>query len=85
MKLKINDIEGRRGRKVNPSGDFSNVRYKKLFDELTKNINDSINLLNFEKLIMFRNKVKFIDRTFYAISKNNSIIYEFCTAIIICY
>ena len=33
MKLKINDIEGRRGRKVNPSGDFSNVRYKKLFDE----------------------------------------------------
>ena len=44
--------------------DYKVNDYKKLFDELTKNINDSINLLNFEKLIMFRNKVKFIDKMY---------------------
>ena len=42
--------------------DYKANDYKKLFEELTKNINDSINILDFEKLIMFRNKVKFIDK-----------------------
>ena len=44
--------------------DYKANDYKKLFEELTKNINDSINLLNFEKLIMFRNKVKFLDKMY---------------------
>jgi len=44
--------------------DYKANDYKKLFEELTKNINDSINILNFEKLIMFRNKVKFIDKMY---------------------
>jgi len=34
--------------------------YNKLFSELTKNLNDSINILDFEKLILFRNKIKYI-------------------------
>ena len=36
--------------------------YKKLFEELTQNLNDSISMLDFEKLILFRNKIKFIDK-----------------------
>ena len=44
--------------------DYKANDYKKLFEELTKNINDSINILNFEKLIMIRNKVKFIDKIY---------------------
>ena len=36
--------------------------YKKLFNELTQNLKDSINNLDFEKLIIFRNKLKFIDK-----------------------
>jgi hypothetical protein len=44
--------------------DYKANDYKKLFEELTKNINDSINLLNFEKLIMLRNKVKFLDKMY---------------------
>ena len=35
------------------------------------------NLVNEDKLNFYINSVKFIDRTFYAISKNNSIVYEF--------
>jgi hypothetical protein len=34
--------------------------YQKLFSELTKDLNDQINILDFEKLILFRNKIKFI-------------------------
>ena len=44
--------------------DYEANDYKKLFEELMKNINDSINILNFEKLIMLRNKVKFIDKMY---------------------
>jgi len=44
--------------------DYKANDYKKLFEELTKNINDSINILNFEKLIIFRNKVKFLDKIY---------------------
>ena len=42
--------------------DYIDNDYKKLFIELRKNLNDSINELNFEKLILFRNKLKFIDK-----------------------
>ena len=38
--------------------------YKKLFSELSQNINDSINSLDFETLIIFRNKLKFIDKIY---------------------
>ena len=38
--------------------------YKKLFEELTQNLNDSINSLDFERLILFRNKLKFIDKMY---------------------
>ena len=34
--------------------------FQKLFSELTKDLNESINILDFEKLILFRNKIKFI-------------------------
>ena len=55
--------------------------YKKLFKELAQNINDSINSLDFEILIFFRNKLKFIDKmTSYYENvkqlKNNIIINE---------
>ena len=33
-----------------------------LFDELDKNLEDSITVLDFQKLILFRNKLKFIDK-----------------------
>ena len=36
--------------------------YKKLFIELTENLKQSIDHLDFEKLILFRNKLKFIDK-----------------------
>ena len=42
--------------------DYKEKEYKKLFTELTKNLNDSIKELNFEKLILFRNKLKFVDK-----------------------
>ena len=38
--------------------------YKKLFSELTQNINESINVLDFEILILFRNKLKFLHKCF---------------------
>ena len=42
--------------------DYKENEYKKLFRELTQNLNDSIRTLDFEKLISFRNKLKFIDK-----------------------
>ena len=42
--------------------DYQKDDYKKLFKEITKNLNDSINTLDFEKLIIFRNKLKFLDK-----------------------
>ena len=42
--------------------DYKENDFKKLFNELTKNLNDSINSLDFEKLIIFRNKLKFIEK-----------------------
>ena len=38
--------------------------YKKLFAELTNDLNHSINSLDFEMLILFRNKLKFLDKMF---------------------
>ena len=42
--------------------DYQENEYKKLFNELTQNLNISINELDFEKLILFRNKLKFLDK-----------------------
>ena len=42
--------------------DYKENDFKKLFEELTENLNDSIKILDFEKLILFRNKLKFIDK-----------------------
>ena len=42
--------------------DYKENDYKKLFDELTQNLNDSIHSLDFEKLIIFKNKLKFMDK-----------------------
>jgi len=42
--------------------DYINNNYIKLFSELTQNLKDSINSLDFETLILFRNKLKFIDK-----------------------
>ena len=61
--------------------DYKNNDYKKLFTELTENINDSINELDFESLILFRNKLKFLDKmiSYYGNIKqlkNNIIINE---------
>ena len=42
--------------------DYKENDYKKLFNELIQNLNESINILDFEKLIIFRNKTKFIDK-----------------------
>ena len=42
--------------------EYKKNEYKKLFRELTENLNDSIRSLDFEKLILFRNKLKFIDK-----------------------
>ena len=42
--------------------DYKENDFKKLFTELTKNLRESINSLDFEKIILFRNKLKFIDK-----------------------
>ena len=42
--------------------DYIKNNYIKLFSELTQNLKDSINSLDFETLILFRNKLKFIDK-----------------------
>ena len=44
--------------------DYKENDYKKLFDELSQNLNDSINKLNFEILILLRNKLKFIGKIY---------------------
>ena len=44
--------------------DYRENDFKKLFNELTRNLNKSINNLDFEKLILFRNKLKFIDKNY---------------------
>ena len=42
--------------------DYKDNDFKKLFNELKEDLNNSINNLNFEILILFRNKLKFIDK-----------------------
>ena len=42
--------------------DYKENEYQKLFNELSKELNESINSLDFEKLILFRNKVKFLEQ-----------------------
>ena len=42
--------------------DYKENEYEKLFKELTQNLNDSIRELDFETLILFRNKLKFLDK-----------------------
>ena len=42
--------------------DYKENDYKKLFNELEENLKESINSLDFELLIIFRNKLKFIDK-----------------------
>ena len=42
--------------------DYKENDFQKLFKELTQNLNNSINDLDFEKLILFRNKLKFLDK-----------------------
>ena len=42
--------------------DYKENDFKKLFNELTRNLNESIDSLDFQKLIVFRNKLKFIEK-----------------------
>ena len=61
--------------------DYKENDFKKLFDELKEDLNKSIKSLNFEVLIIFRNKLKFIDKikNYYENGKksfNNIIINE---------
>ena len=42
--------------------EYKNNEYEKLFNELTNDLNESIDILDFQKLIIFRNKLKFIDK-----------------------
>ena len=44
--------------------DYKDKDFKKLFRELTENLNDSIFNLDFEKLILFSNKLKFLDKIY---------------------
>ena len=44
--------------------DYKENDFKKLFKELTKNLEDSIVSLDFEKLILFSNKLKFLDKIY---------------------
>ena len=44
--------------------DYKENDFKKLFDELKEDLNNSINNLNFEILILFRNKLKVIDKRY---------------------
>ena len=54
--------------------DYIEKDYQKLFNELTNNLNDSINNLDFEKLILFRNKVKFIGKIYDYFENKNQLI-----------
>ena len=42
--------------------EYKDNEYEKLFNELTNDLNESIYILDFQKLIIFRNKLKFIDK-----------------------
>ena len=42
--------------------DYKKNDYEKLYNELKDNLNESINILDFQRLIMFRNKLKLIDK-----------------------
>ena len=42
--------------------EYKNNEYEKLFNELTNDLNESMGILDFQKLIIFRNKLKFIDK-----------------------
>ena len=42
--------------------DYKKNNYKKLFNELIQNLKDAIKSLDFEILILFRNKLKFLDK-----------------------
>ena len=60
---------------------YKEYDYRKLFTELTQSINDSINSLDFERLILFRNKLKFLEKMndYYQnvfILRNNIVINE---------
>ena len=44
--------------------DYQKEDYKKLFNELMSNLKQSIKILDFEKLILFRNKLKFLDKIY---------------------
>ena len=52
--------------------EYKKDEYKKLFNELTENLNDAIKMLDLEILILFRNKLKFLNkiRDYYN-NKNN--------------
>ena len=54
--------------------DYIENDYKKLFNELTNDLNESINNLDFEKLILFRNKVKFIGKIYDYYENKNQLI-----------
>ena len=54
--------------------EYKKDEFKKLFNELTENLNNDIKMLDFEKLILFRNKLKFLKKTKdYYNDKNNLI------------
>ena len=44
------------------SDDYKKNDYEKLYNELKDNLNESINIMDFQRLIIFRNKLKFIDK-----------------------
>ena len=48
--------------------------YKILFDEITQNLNDSIKILDFEKLIIFKNKTKFTEKMYSYYENLNELI-----------
>ena len=45
--------------------DYKKNDFKKIFDELTNDIKESIDNLDFEKLILFRKKLKYIDKIYH--------------------
>ena len=54
--------------------EYIEKNYEKLFKELTNNLNDSINTLDFENLILFKNKVKFVDKMYNYYEHSNQLI-----------
>ena len=60
--------------------DYKKNDFKKLFSELTDNLKDSINALDFQKLIVFRKKLKIIELTKTNVKEKSfedNYIYEF--------